>query len=67
MPEEVRPLAIYSVAQAAELIHSDRRAIKAAIDEGSLRSFMPNGCTRGLRILGQWLLDWIEEGATGGK
>ncbi|MBQ9005822.1 MAG: hypothetical protein IJ092_05550 [Atopobiaceae bacterium] len=67
MPEEIRPMAVYSVAQVAELIHSDRRAVWAAMDDGTLRSFMPNGCKRGRRILGQWVLDWMEKVAARGE
>lgn len=66
MPEEIRPLAVYSVAQVAELIHSDQRLVRAAMDGGSLKSFTPNGNVRGKRILGQWVLDWMEKGAAGG-
>lgn len=67
MPEEIRPLAVYSVAQVAELVHSDRRAVRAGIDAGELRAFLPNGCKRGYRILGQWVLDWLENGTTRGQ
>lgn len=67
MPEEIRPLAVYSVAQVAELVHSDRRAVRLAMDAGELRAFLPNGCSRGYRILGQWVLDWLEKQATHGQ
>lgn len=67
MPEEIRPLAVYTVAQVAALVHSDRRLILSALDTGELRSFVPNGCSRGHRILGQWVLDWLEKASTLGK
>jgi len=67
MPEEIRPLAVYTVAQVAALVHSDRRLIWSALDAGELRSFVPNGCSRGHRILGQWVLDWLEKASTLGK
>lgn len=67
MPDEIRPRAVYSVAQVAELVHSDRRPVRAAIDAGELRAFLPNGCSRGYRILGQWVLDWLEKQATRGQ
>ena len=61
MPEEIRPLAVYTVAQVAELLHSDRRRVWEAMDDGALKCFTPNGCKRGRRLLGQWVLDWMEE------
>lgn len=67
MPEPIQERAVYTVAQAATLVQCDRRAIRAAIDDGELRAFMPNGCTRGLRVMGAWLIDWTEKRATRGQ
>lgn len=67
MPEAIQPTAVYTVAQAATLVQCDRRVIRAAIDAGELRSFVPNGCTKGLRVLGAWLIGWMEERATRGQ
>ena len=66
MPDEIRPRAVYSVAQVAELIHSDQRLVRSAIGAGELAAFVPNGCVRGIRVLGQWVLDWLETQATRG-
>lgn len=60
MPEAIQETAVYTVAQAATLVQCDRRVIRAAIDAGELRNFKPNGCERGKRVLGAWLLDWME-------
>lgn len=67
MPEAIQPTAVYTVAQAATLVQCDRRAIRAAIGDGELRAFMPNGCTRGLRVMGAWLIDWTEKRAARGQ
>lgn len=67
MPEPIQPTAVYTVQQAATLVQCDRRVIWAAMDAGELRSFKPNGCVRGLRVLGQWLIDWMEKRATRGQ
>ena len=67
MPDEIRPRAVYSVAQVAELIHSDQRLVRSAIDAGELAAFVPSGCVRGIRVLGQWVLDWMEKQATRGQ
>lgn len=67
MPEAIQERAIYTVAQAARLVQCDRRVIRAAIDAGELRSFVPNGCTKGLRVLGAWLIGWTEKRAAIGK
>ena len=67
MPEPIQERAIYTVAQAARLVQCDRRAIRTAIDDGELRAFMPNGCTRGLRVMGAWLIDWTEKRAARGQ
>lgn len=63
MPEEIRPTAVYTVAQAASLVQCDRRVIRAAIDADELRNFKPNGCERGKRMLGAWLIEWMEKRA----
>lgn len=63
MPEPIQETAVYTVAQVAELIHSDQRLVRAAIQRGELRAFVPNGCVRGIRVLGSWVLAWIEEAA----
>lgn len=63
MPDEIRMNTVYTVAQAATLVQCDRRVIRAAIDAGELRNFKPNGCVRGKRVLGAWLLDWMEKRA----
>lgn len=67
MPDEIKEYSVYTVAQAARLVQCDRRAIRAAIDDGDLRAFMPNGCTRGLRVMGSWLIDWTEKRAARGQ
>lgn len=67
MPEAIQETAVYTVQQAATLVQCDRRVIRAAIDAGELRSFVPNGCTKGMRVLGAWLIGWMEERATLGK
>ena len=64
--EVISPNAVYSVADVADIIHSDQRAVRRAIEEGSLKSWVPNGCSRGIRILGQWVIDWMEGGAAKG-
>lgn len=61
-PETIDPTAIYGVTDVAELMHCDRRVVYRAINEGELRSFIPSGCTRGSRILGQWVVEWMERG-----
>lgn len=62
MPEEIRPNAAYSVAQVAELLGYDVHGIYGAIRRKELRSWMPNGCKQGLRVLGRWVLEWMGEG-----
>lgn len=62
-PTHIDPTAVYVVAEVAELARSDRRVIWRAIEDGNLKAFVPNGCKKGRRILGQWVLDWMEKGA----
>ena len=62
MPDEIKPNAAYSVAQVAGLLAIDMHAVYRAIEEGSLRSFLPNGNVRGLRVLGRWVIEWMEGG-----
>ena len=66
MPEEMRPDAVYTVAEVAALLRMRRESVRALAESGELRSFVPNGCERGTRVLGQWLLDWIEEASRHG-
>lgn len=63
MPEEIRPNAAYSVAQVAKLLGFGVHRVYDAVRDGELRAYTPNGCKKGQRILGQWVLDWIVEGA----
>lgn len=57
-PTHIDPMAIYLVEEVAELTRSDKRVVYRAIEDKDLKAFIPNGCTRGRRILGQWVLDW---------
>lgn len=63
MPEEIRPNAAYSVAQVAELLGFGVHRVYDAVQGGELRAYTPNGCKKGMRIMGAWLLDWMEKGA----
>lgn len=67
MPEEIKPTAVYSVAQVSMLVHCDRRVVRAAIDGGELQAFVPNGCTKGYRVMGAWVIQWLEKEATRGQ
>lgn len=60
MPEEIRPDAVYTVSECASLLRMRRESVRRLAESGELRSFVPNGCERGRRVRGQWLLDWIE-------
>ena len=60
MPDEIRPNAAYSAAQVAELLGYDVHLVYEAMRRGELRAFVPNGCKRGARVLGAWVLAWIE-------
>lgn len=66
MPEEIRPDAVYTVAEVAALLRMRRESVRALAESGELRSFVPNGCERGRRVRGQWLLDWMEEASRHG-
>lgn len=64
-PRAIVPIVAYSAEQVAERMGYDVHAIyRATKDERNrLRSFTPNGNKRGMRILGKWILDWMERGA----
>lgn len=62
-PVEILPTAAYSVKQLAGLLGLSRQSIYDEAHAGRLRSFTPNGCSKGMRILGQWVIDWMERGA----
>ena len=64
--ESIDPRAVYLVSDVADLMRCDQRVVRRAIDEGELRAFLPNGCSRGLRILGQWVVEWMESGTAQG-
>ena len=59
-PESIDPCAVYSVADVCDIMRCDQRVVRRAISGGELRAFMPSGCTKGLRILGQWVIDWMD-------
>ena len=63
MPEPIEERAAYSVSQVARLCGYRRKTIYEAIESGELRSFVPNGCERGTRVLGSWVSEWMEGGA----
>ena len=65
-PEIIERDAVYSVADVCEIFHCDQRLVRKAIERGELRAFLPNGCSRGLRILGQWVVEWMESGTAQG-
>lgn len=63
MPEPIEERAAYSVSQVAALCGYRKQTIRDAIGSGELRAFMPNGNVRGWRILGAWVVEWLEGGA----
>ena len=67
MPDEIRPNAAYSVAQVAELLGYERHFVYDAVRRGELRAFTPNGCKRGMRVMGAWVLEWIVGGSAAGE
>lgn len=55
----------YSVGEVAKLLGSGRRPVYKAVRDGELRAAQIND--RGdLRILGQWVLDFVDEKAANG-
>ncbi|MBP3885943.1 MAG: hypothetical protein J6D54_13540, partial [Olsenella sp.] len=68
-PQPILRTAAYTAAQVADLMGYDVHAIyRATKDEDHrLRSFVPNGNSKGMRILGEWVIEWLESGAQGGN
>lgn len=62
-PEPISPMTVYSVTEVAQIVRADERTVRRAIREGDLRSFLPNGCKKGRRVLGSWIVQWLEERA----
>ena len=62
-PHPIEPNAAYTVAEVAAILRLDRRRIWEAMKGNQLRSFVPAGNTRGTRILGSWVIQWMEAGA----
>jgi excisionase family DNA binding protein len=57
---EIRPNAIYGLEEAASLLHLHPKTMADRCRSGQIRSYREG---RGLRIRGQWLLDYVEERA----
>lgn len=61
--ESIDPHAVYLVSDVADVLRADERTVRRAIEDGELRSFLPNGAKRGRRVLGAWVIEWMESEA----
>ena len=65
-PETIDPYAVYATSDVVDLMRCDKRVVYAAIERGELRTFLPNGLSRGHKILGYWIIEWMESGTAQG-
>ena len=66
-PQPILRDAVYTAAQVAGLVGYSEHTINEEARSGRLRSFVPNGNTKGRKVLGGWVLEWMESGAQGGN
>ena len=61
-PTAGTPPRLYTVVEVSELTGVPTSTLYDEMEAGRLRYMLPRGRSRGKRIKGEWLEDWIEEG-----